>query len=88
MKKRILAMLLAVWMVLGLVGCGGTEEPPAEPEPEVPSVELGGLFLSSVVVLLQPGNEKRSRTSSRVIFFITVVLSVFIAKIYYNRREQ
>ena len=39
MKKRILAMLLAVWMVMGLVACGGAEEPPAEPEPEAPAVE-------------------------------------------------
>jgi hypothetical protein len=43
-------------------------------EPEVSSVELGGLFLSSVVVLLQPASEKRSRQSSKVVvsFFMTV----------------
>ena len=32
MKKRALAMLLAVWMVLALAACGG--KPDSEPEPE------------------------------------------------------
>lgn len=41
MKKRVLAMLLAMWMGLGLIGCGKTEEPPVQsPEEEVPIEEL------------------------------------------------
>lgn len=33
MKKRTLALLLAVWMLAGLAACGKTAEPEPEPEP-------------------------------------------------------
>lgn len=34
MRKRALAVILAVWMLLALAGCGGKPEPEPEPEPE------------------------------------------------------
>lgn len=33
MKKKLLAALLSVTMVLSLVGCGNSEEPPLEETP-------------------------------------------------------
>ena len=34
MRKRALAIILAVWMLLALAGCGGKTDPQPEPEPE------------------------------------------------------
>lgn len=34
MRKRALAILLAVWMLLALAGCGGKPDPEPDPEPE------------------------------------------------------
>ena len=39
MKKQLLAMLLAIWMVLSLVGCGGQEKPTEEPVEDKPVAE-------------------------------------------------
>ena len=56
MKRKILAALLASVMVLGVVGCGGNGETPAEPEDE------GGLI--KVGIINNDPNESGYRTAN------------------------